>query len=407
MAEKFVRASKLFNRFLKLTLGRYMRRLFNFKINNDQIVNLKPPYIVLANHTNNWDPFLLSMCFPEPVYFVTSDTHFRSRILRYLLKLVGAIPKTKFVSDPSATRDIFNIVKHGGIIGIFPEGRRSWDGKTLPLIYPTAKLIKSLGLPVVKVLFKGACLSMPRWARKPRKGELTMECSILLNSAKLAEMTVDDVFNYITTGLAYDEYEWQRTAMIPFRGEAIVERLELFLFCCPDCSSIGTMKSSKASFGCNKCGYAVEYDDYGFINKKHGRLHFDNTSDWNLWQLEYMESLISSALDIRAVPPVFEDQDILAQTGGRLKPLKRLETGKLSMHIDKIVFTGDEGIYLEFPLKKIYGENIQSNRKFEFYHEKVLYRFTGNSYCLPAYKWVKAVEISKKLAKLEAIKNYE
>lgn len=396
MADRFIKASRLFNKFLKLTLGSYLRILFGYKIYNAGIADLKPPYIVLANHTNFWDPFLLSMCFSEPVYFVTSDTHFRSRILRNILKLVGAIPKTKFVSDPSATRDIFMVVKIGGIIGIFPEGRRSWDGKTLPVIYTTAKLIKSLGLPVVSVLFKGANLSMPRWARKTRKGKLIMQCSILLSEEDIFKMPVDDIYNNITEGLAHDEYEWQRNMMIPYKGRSPAERLELFLFCCPQCKSIGTMASKKDDFYCTHCKYSVEYNQHGFFSTTHAQLYYDSPRDWNLWQLNYLENHAGTNDAENNGKALFEDKDILAQTGGRLVSLKKLQNGHLAMFTDKIVFVGDDETRLEFPLKKIHGENIQSNRQLEFYYNKVLYRFTGNSYCLTAYKWVKAIEIYKK-----------
>lgn len=407
MADKFVRASRLFNRFLKLTLGHYMMRLFGYKVYNDHIDKLKPPYIVLANHTNNWDPFLLSMCFPEPVYFVTSDTHFRSAFFRFLFRLVGSIPKTKFVSDPGTTRSIFNIVKHGGIIGIFPEGRRSWDGKTLPILYPTAKLIKSLGIPVVGVVFKGACLSMPRWAKNTRKGQLTMHCSLLLDGDKISSLNTDEIFGIITDGLAHDEYEWQKEVMISFKGKNLAEGLELFLFCCPNCKSIGKMKSSNSEFRCLDCDYSVEYDTYGFLNTKHSKHYYKNTRDWNIWQLAYFEAYITS-MDNNAVDnPIFDDTDVLAVSGTRLTPLKEIQSGRLACYYDRITFSGGNDVFLEFPIKKIYGENIQSNKKFEFYFEKILYRFTGNTCGLSAYKWVKAVEILKKLHKQEAVKKYE
>lgn len=399
MADRFVKASGFFNKFLKFTLGSYLRVLFDLKIYKDGINGLKPPYIVLANHTNFWDPFLLSLCFSNPIYFVTSDTHFRSRILKNLLKLVGAIPKTKFVSDPSATRDIFKVVKIGGIIGIFPEGRRSWDGKTLPLIYPTAKLIKSLGLPVVTVVFKGANLAMPRWAKSSRKGEVNMHCELLLNKEAIEKMTVEDIFNSISSSLAHDEYEWQKSRMTPYKGKSPAERLELFLFCCPHCKAIGTMASNDDAFFCKKCGYSVTYDKYGFFTKQQGKSYFDNPRDWNLWQLDYTGSLPGLYADNNIEGPIFEDKDVLAQTGGRLITLKRLQTGKLYMYANRIVFHGDEGLELEFPIRKLYGENIQSNRQLEFYYEKVLYRFTGNTYCLSAYKWVKAIDIFKKIEK--------
>lgn len=400
MAAEFRKASRLFNKFLKVTLGNYLRFLFRFRIFNDEIAGLKPPYIVLANHTNFWDPFLLSMCFPEPVYFVTSDIHFRHPVLRWLLKFVGAIAKTKNVSDPQTVKEIIRVVKNGGIIGIYPEGRRSWDGKTLPLFYPTAKLIKSLKLPVVTVLSRGAYLSMPRWAKKSRKGQLDMLCSKLLDTKDLPLLSADDIYAGITEGLRYDEYEYQKERMSRYRSDRRAESLELFLFCCPACQSIGTLKSKNADCSCSHCGYSVQYNEYGFFESAGPKLYYNNPRDWNQWQLEHLASLPAKTAPSDPAS-IFEDSNVVLQwgTGERNTPLKREQAGKLSMFREFIRFEGFGGLLLEIPLQKISGENIQLNNQLEFYHEKTLYKFTGDSYGLSAYKWVKAIELFKGLEK--------
>ncbi len=399
MAAEFKKASRRFNKFLRITLGNYMRYLLSYRITNNEIAGLKPPYIVLANHTNFWDPFLLSMCFPEPVYFVTSDTHFRHPVLRWLLKFVGAIAKTKNVSDPQTIKDIIRTTRNGGIIGIFPEGQRSWDGKTLPLLYPTAKLIKSLKLPVVTVLFKGAYLSMPRWAKKSRKGDLHMLCSKLLDANELSSLTTDEIYARMTESLSHDEYEYQKEKMIRYKAAHQAENLQLFLFCCPECNAIGTLNSRNKDFFCSGCGYTVEYNAYGFFNSAGGKLYFESPRDWNHWQLEYLESLLEKEDAAGASGAVFQDNDVILKrgTGERHKALKKEQTGKLTLSRDAIRFDGEQGLSLEIPFDGISGENVQMNNQLEFYYEKTLYRFMGNSYPMSAYKWVKTIELLRSM----------
>jgi len=397
MRGSYYKASKLFNGFLKLTLGSYLKLLFNYRVDNGQIDGLKPPYIVLANHTNFWDPFLLSMCIPEPVYFLASDTYFRNPVLRQLLKLVGAIPKTKMVSDPASIKNIISVIKNNGIIGIYPEGRRNWDGTTLPLLYPTAKLIKRLNLPVVSVLSRGAYLSMPRWAKKTRKGGLTMTCSMILEAGEAAGLSADDIHEKISASLSYNEYDYQRNRMIPYYGRLLAERLELFLFICPDCKLQGTMKSSGDVFCCSSCKYTVRYDKYGFLTAPSGVLYFDNPRDWNRWQLDYLETRISDAVKNHAASPVIEDRNVTAVKGGRLEPLADIPEGSLALLDGGIIFTNRQSKVFMFDIMKIYGENIQYNDLLEFYHEKTLYRFGGIQAGISAYKWVKAIEIYKNI----------
>ena len=91
MADKFVKASKSFNTFLKPVVKFYLNRIFELEYDIKNISDLKPPYFVIANHVNFWDPFIVSLCVPEPIYFIASDAYFRSRILKRLLRLVGEI----------------------------------------------------------------------------------------------------------------------------------------------------------------------------------------------------------------------------------------------------------------------------------------------------------------------------
>lgn len=397
MEYKFRMAGTLFNKFLKLILGSYMRYLFGYRISNGQISGLKPPYIVIANHTNFWDPFMLSMCIPGPVHFVTSDAYFRNPVLKFLLRYVGAIPKTKSVPDMQSIKHILYVAKSNGVVGIFAEGRRNWDGTTLPLPYPTAKLIKSMKIPVVSVLFEGACLSMPRWAKHTRRGELTMTCRQVYTGEVIKELSTDEIFAGITASLEHDEYNWQRSRMTPYKGRKLAERLELFLFLCPECKSTIHLKSHNDIFYCTRCKYTVRYDEYGFFKPVSGRLYFDNPREWNLWQLEVLKSEILTKGSRPGSGPLMEDENVTAYMGGKSIPLKLLYKGCLYLYCDRIVFKSREGTDYSFMLSEIYGENIQYNDQIEFYHEKVLYRFGGCQCPISAYKWVRAVEMLKEI----------
>lgn len=395
MTKDFRKAGRIFNKFLKLTLGSYMRLFLGYKIINRQIMGLRPPFIVIANHTNFYDPFLLSMCIPDPVHFVASDAYFRSRILRFLLKLVGAIPKVKFISDPRSIKNILSVVKSKGVIGIFAEGRRNWDGLTLPLVRPTAKLAKSLKIPVVSVLFKGACLTMPRWARGTRRGELTMTCSLVLSRDDVSERSVDEIYDAMTESLAHDEYEWQRSRMIPYKGRRKAERLELFIFRCPECGSDNHMKSRDDRFFCEKCNYTVTYDEYGFFKPVSDKLYFDNPRDWNLWQLDSLEKALYKDGSPGPEAPRLEDTGVTGYVGGREGSLaKQTSAGVLQLYRDRLVFRYGENVR-SFAVKDISGENIQFNYAFEFRCKNSVYRFTGGSGVISAYKWAKALEILK------------
>lgn len=386
-----IKTSRSFNDFLRLTLGRWLVRKYNMRAENAGLFDsLQAPYLILPNHMSFWDPFCVSNYVPDPVYYVTSDANFRSPVLRFLLGLVGSIPKTKQMSDLETIKHILRIRDSKGVIGIFPEGRRSWDGHTLPLLYSTAKLVKMLKIPVVTVVFKGAYLSLPRWTKRSRRGELTLSYSLALTAQECASLGADEIFARITSALEFDEFAWQRERMIPFRGKKLAENLELTLFACPACGAIGTLQSDGDTLSCTGCGYAVRYTEYGFFEPCSGALHHDTVRSWNLWQQEHLSRYVTERHAAGDGQPVLRDANTLLLTGYKSAPLKKAFFGEIVLYADRIEFVPLRRRRLVFPLDQIAGMNVQNNERLEFYFGGTLFRFHFASRHVSSYKWVSA-----------------
>ena len=87
-----------------------------------------PPYVVVANHVNYWDPFWISAFLRHPIQFVTSDNVFREAFLGIAMQLVGSIPKTKLMNDSRTVRQIFGVRREGGVIGYSPKAHGATTG---------------------------------------------------------------------------------------------------------------------------------------------------------------------------------------------------------------------------------------------------------------------------------------
>ena len=260
----------------------------------------------------------MSMNIKEPIHFVISDSHFRKFWLGNILKLVGGIPKAKNIADSQTIRTILAIKNSNGVIGVYPEGKRNWDGTTLPIFYSTAKLIKSLKIPVITTVMKGAALSKPRWAKHSRRGEIDIKYNILLTPEKISDLSVDEIFEIVSKGIHVDEYSWQREKNIRFKGKQLAENLELFLYTCPNCHKIGNLESKNDIFSCKNCNYSIKYNEFGLfelnINKNENeKLYFEDTKQWNNWQLDFTKELIDNSTDSDCI---FEDKCTL-YTGNR------------------------------------------------------------------------------------------
>jgi 1-acyl-sn-glycerol-3-phosphate acyltransferase len=385
---RYRKAGRLFNRILKLTLGKYLVYRFNVKGLTGELPRIAPPYLVLANHPGFWDPFILSVFVKDPIHFVTSDEYFRNPLLRILLSLVGAIPKSKFISDSETVKGIFQIIKNNGVIGIFPEGGRTWDGRTAPLLFPTSKLIKKLGVPVVTARFRGGFLSSPRWAKYKRRGEITVEYSIALSSEKIKEIDAKEIHSIITSKLAHDEYQYQEGAKIRFKGRKLAENLELFLFTCPCCKSLDTLSSSGSVISC-ACGFRACINEYGFFEGGPENFLFKTPLEWNDWQQENLRNILYSH---SGKGSLISNENVVFKSGGRLAPFRNAKRGNLMLYMDSLVFTGLDSGTVKCDLEGISGLNVQYNDMFEFYYQKELYRFSFYGRKMSAFKWVCAVD---------------
>lgn len=339
-------AYRFFNKILRSTLGAFLRLRYNVHSENFALLKqLKAPYLLLPNHMSFWDPFFLGTMVREPVYYVASDAHFRSPLLNFLLGLVGAIPKTKVMNDYETVHSILRVRKANGVVGIFPEGRRTWDGTTLPMYFSIAKLARLLKVPVVTVIFQGAFLSLPRWTKKRRAGTISVKFQLTCTAEEAARLSPDQIFVRISEDLDYNEYEYQRNARIRFKGKRRAEKIEQVLYACPHCRQFGSLFSRDEKLRCVRCGYTVTYDEMGLLHPVSPFPEYHSTvRAWNVWQSGLLlEHLIRFAdpgvavLNDHEHEPIFRKGHIALYTGYRSQPLKRHPPGVLELHTDGIL----------------------------------------------------------------------
>ncbi len=142
---------------------------FRIELENASAIPRRGPAILLANHVTLFDPIWLYAIANRPMYFVTSEDLFRKRLLGVLIRWLGCFPKRKAAKDMSAVRNIIRLLRSGSMIGLFPEGVRSWDGLNRPVEPAIAGLILKMKVPVIACRFEGAYFTLPRWANKLRK----------------------------------------------------------------------------------------------------------------------------------------------------------------------------------------------------------------------------------------------
>lgn len=127
------------------------------------------PAILLPNHTSFLDSVILGFYAPRTIWFMAKNSEYRHTFMKWFLRHASSFPVRRYTIDMLAVRNAVRVVRHGHILGIFPEGERTWDGELLPLRIGTVRLILALGAPVIPVGISGAYELMPRWTSSIRR----------------------------------------------------------------------------------------------------------------------------------------------------------------------------------------------------------------------------------------------
>ncbi|MFY0757792.1 lysophospholipid acyltransferase family protein [Metabacillus dongyingensis] len=85
--------------------------------------------LLCSNHIDNLDPPTVGISAPRQVHFMAKEELFRIPVLGGIVRKVGSFPVKRGMSDREALRNGLNVLKDGGVLGLFPEGTRSKDGQ--------------------------------------------------------------------------------------------------------------------------------------------------------------------------------------------------------------------------------------------------------------------------------------
>ncbi|HJV15131.1 MAG TPA: lysophospholipid acyltransferase family protein [Propionibacteriaceae bacterium] len=114
--------------------------------------------ILVSNHISAGDTYLLPAMIKRRVTFPAKIELFhgrgvRGRILSWFLKNVGQLPMDRAGGRASASSmaGILDVLRRGNLLGIYPEGTRSPDGRLYKGKTGVARIVLQAGVPVVPI----------------------------------------------------------------------------------------------------------------------------------------------------------------------------------------------------------------------------------------------------------------
>lgn len=145
-----------------------LRRRYRVVVHHAERVPTTGPVVLAANHAGVIDGPLLAIFAPRPVHALTKSEMFAGRLGGFLLRS-GQVPLDRFRTDVAAVRSCLRVLRDGGVVGIFPEGRRG-SGELERFHRGTAYFALAAGAPVVPVAMFGTREPGGSSGSLPRRG---------------------------------------------------------------------------------------------------------------------------------------------------------------------------------------------------------------------------------------------
>ena len=115
--------------------------------------------IVVCNHVSFMDALIIGGCVRRPIRFVMYHKIFNIPFLRFIFKTASAIPIASKKENPEllekAYKQIAQELEKGNVVGIFPEGKLTSDGKVDDFKPGIERILKETPVLVIPLALKG------------------------------------------------------------------------------------------------------------------------------------------------------------------------------------------------------------------------------------------------------------
>lgn len=284
-----------------------MRVNFKFETEGLQKIDKKQPCLILMNHSCFLDLKIVNRIFwrTRPYCIVCTSDGFVGK--RLLMRLIGCIPTTKFVSDTQLIRDMqYTVNELKTSVLMYPEASYSFDGRATTLPRKLGTLLKRLNVPVISIITEGAFSHDPLYnGLQLRKVPVSAKVKCLLTQEEIKEKSVAELDAILDKEFEFDSFLWQKQNNIeitePFRADG----LERILYKCACCEKEGQMVGKGEEIVCNACGKRYYLTTLGELEAINGETEFSHIPDWFSWQkkevlkeLENASYLIDTEVEI-------------------------------------------------------------------------------------------------------------
>lgn len=366
----------------------------------EELVKVKPPYIIVGNHHSLYDyVFAIRAFYPRRITFIVARKLYLASKFHFFVRMARAIPKNLFQPDIQTIRQSFDILGNEGILALYPEGQIVINGISKDMPESCAKLIKKMKLPVFAIRTSGAYFCDSTWRKCLKHGIIDIDISMALTPEKIKEMSIEEIDDAIGKAIYVDNFAEQEKSGYLYKGRNRAKGLENILYRCPSCGSEFELETHKNSITCKSCGCTAEYTESAHLSWNKSENFYPHIGEWYNAQRLAEKKAIEADSDYEIFIPV--ELRILSEAATvipsgeanlQIKKTRGIEKcGKGVLHIRKCGYTysGDffgEQKEIEFDVMKVRYVPYTPGDNFQIYVQDVMFAFytIDRRYCAKA-----------------------
>ncbi|MET7505462.1 lysophospholipid acyltransferase family protein [Streptomyces microflavus] len=204
-----------------VVLGPLLRVLFRPRIEGLENIPEEGAAIVAGNHLSFSDHFLMPAIIKRRITFLAKAEYFtgpgiKGRLTAAFFHSAGQIPVDRSGKDAgqAAIREGLGVLSKGELLGIYPEGTRSHDGRLYKGKVGVAVMAISAGVPVIPCAMLGTFEIQPPGQKLPKIKQVAIRFGEPLDFSRYAGMenqkaairAVTDEIMYAILELSGQEY---------------------------------------------------------------------------------------------------------------------------------------------------------------------------------------------------------
>ena len=197
---------------VKMILTPVLRTLFRPWVEGAEHIPATGAAIFASNHLSFSDSIFLPLVVPRKITFLAKADYFtgkgvKGRLTAGFFSGVGQVPidRSGGAASEAALRTAKRILSEGNLLGLYPEGTRSPDGRLYRGKTGIARMALEAGVPVIPVAMINTDVVQPTGKKIPNLGRVGVRVGKPLDFSRYAGMEGDRfVLRSITDEIMYE-----------------------------------------------------------------------------------------------------------------------------------------------------------------------------------------------------------